>query len=124
MKKLITLMLAIGAVGSALAQPSVGVSVGINEPGVYGRVNIGEIPRPALVMPEPVIIAAPRVAFARAPIYLYVPPEHRLHWARYCGRYAACDQPVYFVQENWVRERYAHEHPDWERRHHREFERR
>ena len=26
----------------------------------------------------------------RAPIYLYVPEEHRLHWAKYCGRYAAC----------------------------------
>jgi hypothetical protein len=121
MKKLVALMLAIGAAGSACAQ--VGVSVGINAPGVYGRVNVGPLPPEALIAPAPVIIAPPSLAVARAPIYLYVPPEHRLHWARYCGRYAACGQPVYFVQENWVHDRYVHEHPDWARRH-REYERR
>jgi hypothetical protein len=38
------------------------------------------------------------------PIYLYVPPAHQANWGRYCGRYAACRQPVYFVHEDWVRE--------------------
>lgn len=52
--------------GSLFAQTSVGVSIGINQPGVYGRIDIGNYP-----------------------------------------------QPVYFVQEQWVRERYQQAHPQW-----------
>lgn len=113
MKKIIVLLAALGAFGTALAQVS--VSVGINQPGVYGRINIGDLPRPALVMPQPVIIAQPRERYERRPIYLYVPPAHQRDWRRYCGRYAACGQPVYFVRDEWVRERYSHEHPGWNR---------
>jgi len=119
MNKLLAFALAAAAAGPAVAQTSVGVSIGINQPGVYGRINIGDVPRPALVLPEPVIIAPPRVAVQRAPIYLYVPPAHQQDWRRYCGRYSACGQPVYFVQERWVRERYEHEHPGWDRGRHR-----
>jgi hypothetical protein len=53
-----------------------------------------------------VIIAPSRVATYQRPIYLYVPPGHQKHWAKHCGQYKACGQPVYFVQENWVREHY------------------
>jgi hypothetical protein len=112
-KKLTLLALAgcaLGAAHSAMAQTSVGVSIGINEPGVYGRINIGNYPAPVLFNPQPVIIAPPAVAVVREPIYLYVPEEHRLHWAKYCGRYSACGQPVHFVQERWVREQWEREH--------------
>ena len=109
--------LAAGAVGSAVAQPQVGVSVSINQPGVYGRVTIGDV-RPTLVLPQPVVISQPSVVVRRSPVYLYVPAEHQQNWRRYCGRYAACGQPVYFVRESWVRQRYEHEHPGWERRRH------
>lgn len=120
MKKIIALALfGTLAAGSAMAQTSVGVSIGINQPGVYGRINIGDVPQPALVLPQPVIIAPPRVAVERAPVYLYVPPAHQQNWRRYCGRYNACGQPVYFVRETWVRERYEHEHPGWDRGRHR-----
>ena len=119
MKRLLAAALAAGAVGSALAQPQVGVSVSINQPGVYGRVHIGDVPRPALVLPQPVIISQPRVVVRRDPVYLYVPPAHQQNWRRYCGRYAACGQPVYFVRDEWVRERYEHEHPGWNRGRHR-----
>ena len=115
MKKIIALALAAAAAGSAFAQPSVGVSIGINQPGVYGRINIGDIPRPALILPQPVLIVPPRVVVERQPIYLYVPPVHQQNWRRYCGSYSACGQPVYFVRDNWVRERYEHEHPGWNR---------
>lgn len=115
MKKIVALALAAGAATSAFAQPSVGVSIGINQPGVYGRINIGDVPPPALVLPQPVLIAPPRVVIERPPIYLYVPPAHQQNWRRYCGRYSACGQPVYFVRDNWVRERYEHEHPGWNR---------
>jgi hypothetical protein len=117
-------LVAAAAAGPALAQPSVGVSIGINQPGVYGRVNIGDVPRPALYRAEPVIIAPPRVVVERAPVYLYVPVAHQQNWRRYCGRYAACGQPVYFVRDEWVRERYAHEHPDWNRGRHRGWDHR
>ena len=118
MKKLIPLILAAGALVAAAAPASaqVGVSVGINQPGVYGRINIG-VPAPALVLPDPVIVAPPPVAIHRSPIYLYVSPYEQQNWRRYCGRYSACGQPVYFVREDWVRERYGREHPGWDRGH-------
>jgi len=119
MKKILLGLLAACAIAPAFAQTSVGVSIGINQPGVYGRINIGDVPPPALVLPQPVLIAPPPVAVPRRPIYLYVPEAHQHDWRRYCGRYAACGQPVYFVRESYVRERYEHEHPGWERGRHR-----
>jgi hypothetical protein len=109
MKKLIALAVATCAMTPVFASTNVGVSIGINQPGVYGRVDIGNYPQPQLVYPQPVIIAPPPVAIERRPIYLYVPPAHQHNWRRYCGRYQACGQPVYFVQEQWVRDRYQHE---------------
>ena len=119
MKNVIAMLLAAGAVGAASAQPSVGVSIGINQPGVYGRINIGDVPRPALILPQPVIIAQPRYVVQREPVYLYVPPVQQQNWRAYCGRYSACGQPVYFVRDDWVRERYENEHPGWDRGRHR-----
>jgi hypothetical protein len=110
MKTIFALVLAAAAVGSASAQTS--VSIGINQPGVYGRVHIGDVPAPALWRPEPVLVAPPRVVVQQQPVYLYVPPAHQQNWRRYCGRYHACGQPVYFVRESWVRERWEHEHHD------------
>lgn len=118
MKRLIALALAAATVGAVQAQPSVSISV--HQPGVWGRINIGGgLPPPALVLPQPVLIAPPAVIVQREPIYLYVPPLHQQNWRRYCGRYGACGQPVYFVQDRWVRERYAEHHPDWDRGRHR-----
>jgi hypothetical protein len=111
------LALAGSALGLANAQPSVGVSIGINQPGVYGRINIGNYPPPPLVYAQPVVIMPGPVAVQRAPIYLYVPPAQQRGWSRYCGRYGACGQPVYFVQERWVRERYEHERAQAQRGH-------
>ena len=117
MKKIFAFALVAGFAGAALAQTS--VSIGINQPGVYGRINIGNVPPPALVLPQPVIIQRPQVVYERSPIYLYVPPAHQQNWRQYCGRYNACGQPVYFVRDEWVRERYEHEHPGWNNGKHR-----
>ena len=116
MKKFTTCLLIAGALasGAAVAQSSVGVSIGINQPGVYGRIDIGNYPPPVLVYPQPVIIAPPPVMVQRQPIYLYVPPGHQKKWGKHCARYNACGQPVYFVQEQWVRERYQQAHPQWQ----------
>ena len=101
------------ATSSVFAQTRVGVSIDINQPGVYGRVNIGNYPPPVLVYPQPVIILPAPVVVQRQPIYLYVPPGHQKKWGKHCARYNACGQPVYFVQEQWVRDRYQQEHPQW-----------
>ena len=101
------------ATSSVFAQTRVGVSIDINQPGVYGRVNIGNHPPPVLVYPQPVIILPAPVVVQRQPIYLYVPPGHQKKWGKHCARYNACGQPVYFVQEQWVQERYRQAHPQW-----------
>jgi hypothetical protein len=111
MKKSLILMLSLAAVGGALATTNIGVSIGIGGPGQYGRIDINNYPQPVLVMPQPVVVMPTPVAVYQRPIYLYVPSTHRNDWRRYCGQYGACGQPVYFVQESWVRERYAKEHP-------------
>lgn len=112
MKKWTLAVLLMGSLmaGAALAQTSVGVSIGINQPGVYGRIDIGNYPQPVLVRPQPVIIVQQPVAVQPQPVYLYVPPGHQKNWKKHCHRYNACAQPVYFVQEQWVRERYEQEH--------------
>jgi hypothetical protein len=96
------------AAGAAVAQTNVGVSVSVHQPGVYGRIDIGNLPPPPVVYAQPVIIARP--VHAPPPVYLYVPPGHQKNWRKHCARYHACGQPVYFVRERWVEERYEHEH--------------
>ena len=109
-KTLAVLSLAAAAALPAQAATNIGVSIGINAPGQYGRIDINNYPQPVLVAPQPIIYAPSRVAVYQRPIYLYVPQEQQVSWGRYCGRYGACGQPVYFVQENWVRDEYRREH--------------
>lgn len=113
--KTLTVLMAALAIGPATAATSVGVSIGINQPGVYGRIDIGNVPQPALVYMQPLIISPPAVYVERSPAYLYVPPMHQQDWRHYCSRYAACGQLVYFVRDDWVRERYEQSHPGWYR---------
>jgi hypothetical protein len=85
----------------------VGVSVNISEPGFYGRIDIGRVPAPVLIYPQPLIIEQRSVNVIRQPIYLRVPPGHEKKWNKHCRRYNACGQPVYFVQDGWYRDVYA-----------------
>lgn len=84
------------------AQPAdvdVGVSIGISQPGVYGRIDIGRFPQPQVIVQRPVVIV--QEAVRPQPIYLHVPPGHRKNWRKHCRAYDACGTPVYFVQERW-----------------------
>ena len=110
MKSLFTLACAVFVFGTAQAGTQVGVSIGINQPGMYGRIDIGGYPQPPLVYSQPVVIVPSPVAVYQRPVYLYVPAEQQLNWGRYCRNFGACGQPVYFVREDWVRARYADEH--------------
>lgn len=104
--------LALAAACTALPGPAlaveVGVSVQISQPGIYGRIDIGRLPLPQVVLPTPVIITPPplpRVVVGvppqPQPIYMWVPPGHQKNWAKHCRRYNACGVPVYFVQDGW-----------------------
>ena len=100
----------LGSLALAAAAPAqatdVGVSVQISQPGVYGRVDIGRFPQPAVVVPRPVVIQQP-VAVAPQPVYMWVPPGHRKNWRKHCGRYNACGTPVYFVSDGWYHQHVA-----------------
>ncbi len=86
------------------------VSIGVNEPGFYGQINIGDYPRPSVVYAQPMIIErGPRYVEAE-PMYLHVPPGHEKHWKQHCAEYQACGRRVYFVQDGWYRNEYARRH--------------
>jgi hypothetical protein len=100
-----------GASGAGAAQaqvmvaPYVNVTVGAPlASGVYGQIQFTSgVPVPPLYASMPVMIGHP-IAYAQ-PVYLYVPDRHRLNWRRYCLRYNACRQPVYFVNAAAIRRR-------------------
>jgi len=98
-----------------LAGAQVGVSVNIGEPGFYGQIDIGNMPRPPVVYSAPVIVEAPQGDMNYPPLYLRVPPEHHKNWRKYCHQYNACNRQVYFVTDDWYHNsyapRYAKEHP-------------
>jgi hypothetical protein len=97
----------------ALAQTNVSISVG--QPGFYGRLDLGDFGQPPVVYTQqPVIVREVRHVRSE-PLYLRVPPGHRKHWARHCGRYDACGRPVMFVRDDWYTNTYA---PRYRERHH------
>lgn len=104
--------LAVAALAAAGMAPAfaadIGVSVSVNQPGFYGRIDINQPPPPvALVYAQPVIIQPAPVAIVQRPIYLHVPPGHEKHWSKHCAEYNACGQPVYFVQDNYYQQHYV-----------------
>jgi hypothetical protein len=99
--------LLMGASLSAVAA-DVGVSVTVDQPGFYGRLDIGNVPTPQLIYAQPVLIARPPpTVVVQEPLYLHVPPGHAKHWKKHCREYNACGQPVYFVQDRWYDEVYV-----------------
>ena len=67
-------------------------------PGVYGRIEVGKSAPPPLIYSQPVVASRAVLPGSTKPIYLYVPPGQVRKWARFCGKYQACDLPVYFVR--------------------------
>jgi len=88
------------------ADVNMGVSIGFSQPGVYGRVDIGNYPQPQVIVAQPVIIQRP--SRLPAPVYLWVPPGHQKNWKKHCGSYNACGVPVYFVQDAWYQDQVVH----------------
>ena len=107
MKRILIAATMLVAVASASAQ-NVGVSVTVDQPGLYGRIDIGHVPSPpVLVYQQPVVIHQTPVVMQQQPIYLHVPPGHAKNWGKHCGKYNACGQRVYFVREDWYQQQYV-----------------
>jgi hypothetical protein len=115
MKRFLCAAVVIMAIGSIPAfAADVGVSISIGQPGFYGRIDMGNAPPPEYVNRQPVIIRPAPRGRAVDPIYLRVPPGHQKHWSKYCGRYNACGQPVYFVKDRWYKDVYV---PHYKKQH-------
>ena len=80
-------------------------SIIVDEPGFYGRLDLGGYPSPRLIYPDAIIID--RVAAPPPPAYLRVPPGHAKKWSKHCHRYKACGQPVFFVDDDWYQNVYV-----------------
>ena len=107
-------LLAAGLAASAGAfAADVGVSVSVNQPGFFGRIDINQPPPPAaLILPQPVLIAPPPVQVVRpAPVYLRVPPGHEKKWGKHCAKYNACGVPVYFIRDSYYQQHYVVQQP-------------
>ena len=111
MKRLLFAAALVVATASALAA-DVGVSISVGQPGFYGRLDIGDYPRPRLIYRQPRFIEP--IAVSRPPIYLHVPPGHAKHWRKHCREYNACGERVYFVQNSWYDREYV---PRYQKRH-------
>lgn len=101
---LITLGGLIAAAPARAADVDIGVSIGISQPGIYGRIDIGRFPQPQVVVTQPVIVAPVPVVVGRPvqpPVYMWVPPGHRKNWRKHCADYRACGTPVVFVRDDW-----------------------
>lgn len=103
MKKILCLLATALIAVPVLAQ-NVGVSVSIGDPGFYGRLDIGDAPRPRILYRDPIVVERVQV---REPIYMRVPPGHAKHWKKHCHEYNACGRPVYFVQNDWYNDVYS-----------------
>jgi len=116
--KLIVVLLVQGISSAYAGNVNVGVSVsGEIQPGVYGRIDIGNAPPPPVVYAQPIIIARPVRPVPVAPLYLNVPPGHAKKWNKHCHKYNACGQPVYFVRSgeyerdsHYSNRRHEHDH--------------
>ncbi len=117
MKKRILFLAVLLAGGSSAFAGNVGVSISINQPGLFGQINIGNVPAPELIFRAPIMVARPPYSVAvPAAIYLHVPPGYERHWDRHCHEYHACGRPVYFVQDRWYHRVYVPARREYERR--------
>jgi hypothetical protein len=59
MKHLLAAAFAVLTIAPAAHATDIGVTVEISQLGVYGRIDIGRFPQPAVIVPQPVIITPP-----------------------------------------------------------------
>ena len=106
MKRLALISFSLFLLSTVAQAADVAVSISVGDPRFYGRIDIGDFPRPTLLFPQPIVIR-PVVGVAVAPIYLRVPPGHAKDWAKHCDKYDACGRRVYFVEDRWYNDVYV-----------------
>lgn len=107
-KQMLSAAFALLAACTGVAHAGASVSINVDQPGVYGQINIsGFDRRPEVVYAQPMIIERPARYVAVEPIYLRVPEVQIRSWRSYCGRYNACGRPVYFVRDTWYQREYV-----------------
>ena len=105
MKRNFAMAICAACLASGAQAGDVGVSISFSQPGVFGRIDIGQYPQPQVIVAQPVVVEPPPPAMPPPqPIYLWVPLEHRQHWEKHCREYHACGHPVYFVNHVWYRD--------------------
>lgn len=102
---LIAMAVATAAVTTPALAADVGISVSIGQPGFYGRIDIGDYPRPRVIYRQPIIVE--RVRVVGPPVYLRVPPGHAKNWKKHCREYNACGERVFFVHDDWYEREYV-----------------
>jgi len=107
MKRMLFAALAAACVAPAVAQH---VAVTVGQPGFYGQIDIGGVPPPPVIYPQPVIVESSPEYAAAPPVYLHVPPGHEKHWNKHCAQYHACNRRVYFVKDDWYNNEYVPHH--------------
>jgi hypothetical protein len=102
MRRIFAMAICAACVASGAKAADVGVSLQFSQPGVFGRIDIGQYPQPQVIVARPVMVEPPPPAMPTPePVYLWVPPEHQKHWEKHCREYHACGHPVYFVDHAW-----------------------
>jgi hypothetical protein len=91
----LALLLMAGQAEAAYVNSTAG---GMLRPGVYGRIEVSRAPPPPVIYTSPVVASGAVLPARVKPVYLYVPPGQVRKWVRHCGKYKACDLPVYFVR--------------------------
>ena len=93
-----TLFLSLMAVVTSVAAQTNTTAGGPLRPGVYGRIEIGKSAPPPVIYDKPMVASRTVLPASVKPVYLYVPPGQVRKWERHCGKYGACDLPVFFVR--------------------------
>ena len=101
-----------GMIYAPAADAQTSITLQLGQPSYYGPISIGYGAQPPIYSTRPVIVAPPRgrerwAQTYNRPVYLRVPRNQARDWSRYCGRYQACNRPVYFVRDEWYRNVYA-----------------
>ena len=95
------------AAAATASAADLGVSVSVTEPGFFGVIQVGDLPRPPVIYARPVIVQREPRYVPAPPLYLHVPPGHAKNWSKHCAKYDACGRQVYFVRDDWYQKVYV-----------------
>ena len=101
---------AIFAVAASASAADIDVSISAGHPNYFGKIEIDQVAKPAVVFDNAVIVRGKRRVDGAEPIYMRLPEKQVRQWSKYCSRYDACGTPVYFVKDEWYRNVYVVSH--------------